>query len=63
MQESHFNQIIYRREEKVLKIYERDWEKIETYEFPIINRLEIVFKNMLKYITGYSFREDEAFEE
>lgn len=48
---------------KILKMFESDWGKVEVNDFPITNRLEIVFKNMLKFITGYSFTQVENFEE
>lgn len=47
---------------KVSKFFESEWKTQEIYDFPITNRLEIVFKNMLKYTTGYNFRDNESFE-
>ena len=48
---------------KVSKFFGSEWKTQEIYDFPITNRLEIVFKNMLKYTTGYNFRDNESFEE
>lgn len=48
---------------KASKFFESEWKTQEIYDFPITNRLEIVFKNMLKCIIGYNFRDNETFEE
>lgn len=48
---------------KVSKFFESEWKTQEIYDFPITNRLEIVFKNMLKFVTCYSFRQEENFDE
>lgn len=48
---------------KVLKIFESEWKKQEKFAFPITTKLEIVFKEMLKYVAGYSFKPEETFQE
>ena len=48
---------------KVLKIFESEWKKQEKIAFPITTKLEIVFKEMLKYVVGYSFKTEESFQE
>ena len=47
---------------KILKTFESDWKKEEKSEFPFTTKLENVFKEMLKYVVGYAFRQDESFE-
>lgn len=47
---------------KILKTFESDWKKEEKFEFPFTTKLENVFKEMLKYVVGYAFRQDESFE-
>ena len=47
---------------KILKTFESDWKKEEKFDFPFTTKLENVFKEMLKYVVGYSFRQDESFE-
>ncbi len=47
---------------KVLKIFETDWLREEKQDFPITTKLEAVFKEMLRFVTGYRFRPDEDFE-
>ena len=47
---------------KILKTFESDWKKEEKFGFPLTTKLENVFKEMLKYVVGYSFRQDESFE-
>ena len=47
---------------KILKTFESDWKKEEKFSFPLTTKLENVFKEMLKYVVGYSFRQDESFE-
>lgn len=46
---------------KILKTFETDWIKEEKQELPITTKLENVFKEMLHFITNYSFRQDEEF--
>ena len=48
---------------KILKTFETDWQKEEFKEFPITNKLENVFKEMVCFITHYHFRQDEEFED
>lgn len=48
---------------KILKTFETDWQKEEFKEFPITNKLENVFKEMVCFITHYHFRQDEKFED
>ena len=48
---------------KLLKTFETDWQKEEFKEFPITNKLENVFKEMVCFITHYHFRQDEEFED
>ena len=48
---------------KVLKTFESEWKKQEKIAFPITTKLEIVFKEMLKYVVGYSFKTKESFQE
>lgn len=47
---------------KILKTFESNWKKEEKFDFPFTTKLEKVFKEMLKYVVGYSFRQDESFE-
>lgn len=47
---------------KILKTFESDWKMEEKFDFPITTKLENVFKEMLKYVVGYAFRQDESFE-
>lgn len=47
---------------KILKTFESDWKKEEKFDFPFTTKLENVFKEMLKYVVGCSFRQDESFE-
>ena len=47
---------------KILKTFESDWKKEEKFDFPFTTKLEKVFKEMLKYVVGYAFRQDESFE-
>ena len=47
---------------KILKTFESDWKMEEKFDFPFTTKLEKVFKEMLKYVVGYSFRQDESFE-
>lgn len=47
---------------KILKTFESDWKKEEKIDFPFTTKLENVFKEMLKYVVGYAFRQDESFE-
>lgn len=47
---------------KILKTFESNWKKEEKFGFPLTTKLENVFKEMLKYVVGYSFRQDESFE-
>lgn len=47
---------------KILKTFESDWKKEEKFDFPFTTKLENVFKEMLKYVVGYAFRQDESFE-
>ena len=49
---------------KVLKVFETNWEQEKTkQEFPITTKLDFVFKEMIKYITTISFKQDESFIE
>lgn len=48
---------------KILKTFESDWQKEELKEFPITNKLENVFKEMISNITSTSFRQGESFED
>lgn len=48
---------------KVLKTFESDWHKETLAELPITNKLETVFKQIIHFITKYSFRQDERFED
>ena len=48
---------------KVLKIFESNWQKVEIKDLPITTKLDTLFKNMIQYITSYSFRQDESFEQ
>lgn len=48
---------------KMLKTFATDFIKENKQEFPITTKLENVFKEMLKYITTFSFRRNESFEE
>lgn len=49
---------------KVLKVFETNWqqEKVKQ-EFPITTKIDFVFKEMIKYITTISFKQDETFED
>lgn len=47
---------------KILKTFESNWKKEEKFDFPFTTKLEKVFKEMLKYVVGYAFRQDESFE-
>lgn len=47
---------------KILKTFESDWKKEEKFDFPFTTKLENVFKEMLKYVVRYAFRQDESFE-
>ena len=47
---------------KILKTFENNWKKEEKFDFPFTTKLEKVFKEMLKYVVGYSFRQAESFE-
>lgn len=47
---------------KILKTFESDWKKEEKIDFPFTTKLENVFKEMLKYVVGYAFRQSESFE-
>lgn len=48
---------------KILKTFETDWQKEKLKEFPITNKLENVFKELISNITSTSFRQDEKFED
>ena len=49
---------------KVLKVFETNWEQEKTkQEFPITTKLDFVFKEMIKYITTISFKQNESFVE
>ena len=48
---------------KVLKTFETNWKKVEIQSLPITTKLDTLFKNMIQYITSYSFRQDESFED
>ena len=48
---------------KVLKVFETDWGQKTKQEFPITTKLDFVFKEMIKYITTISFKQDETFSE
>lgn len=48
---------------KVLKTFETEWDKEIVNEFPITNRLEVVFKSMISSITGLDFKLDESFDD
>lgn len=47
---------------KILKTFEIDWKMEEKFDFPFTTKLENVFKEMLKYVVGYAFRQSESFE-
>lgn len=47
---------------KMLKSFESDWLNEDKQNFPITNKLEKVFKEMICFISHYSFRQDEDFE-
>ena len=68
----HFNyEIIYvialkvLQEEKikVLKTFESDWKKVAKQDMPITSKLENVYKLMVTNVAGYSFRQEETFEQ
>ena len=48
---------------KVLKTFESNWQKVEIKDLPITTKLDTLFKNMIQYITSYSFRQDEGIEQ
>lgn len=48
---------------KILKTFESDWLIPKNIEMPTTTKLEIVFKSMLEYVTGFSFRQEETFEQ
>ena len=48
---------------KILKTFETDWIKEEKHTFPITTKLENVYKEMLRIVTSYAFRQDESFED
>lgn len=47
---------------KVLKTFESDWHKEELKELPITNKLENVFKEIIRNINNTSFRLEESFD-
>lgn len=55
--------VFYEEKMKVLKTFETDWKKVEIQSLPITTKLDTLFKNMIQYITSYSFRQDESFED
>ena len=48
---------------KVLKLFESDWLNQEKLELPITLKLETLFKEMVAFVSGYKFRQDELFED
>ena len=47
---------------KILKTFETAWLKEERQTFPMTTKLENVYKEMLRIVTSYAFRQDESFE-
>ena len=48
---------------KVLKTFESDWKKVAKQDMPITSKLENVYKLMVTNVAGYSFRQEETFEQ
>lgn len=47
---------------KIIKRFESDWIAPLELDFPITTKLENVFKEIIKNITNYDFRQEESFE-
>ena len=47
---------------KIIKRFESDWIAPLELDFPITTKLENVFKEIIKNITNYEFRQEESFE-
>lgn len=48
---------------KVLKTFESEWQQENKQDMPLTTKLENLFKAMVGYITNYTFKQDESFEE
>lgn len=48
---------------KILKTFESDWVNRIIIDFPITNKLEKVYKEIIRNITTHNFRENENFED
>lgn len=48
---------------KVLKLFESDWLNQKKLELPITLKLETLFKEMVAFVSGCKFRQDESFED
>lgn len=48
---------------KVLKTFESDWKKAAKQDMLITTKLENVYKLMVTNVAGYSFRQEETFEQ
>ena len=46
-----------------LLTFESDWQKVTEKKFPSTLKLVNVFKEMLKYVSGYEIKDEESFEE
>ena len=47
----------------ILLTFESDWQKVTEKQFPSTLKLVNVFKEMLKYVSGYEIKDEESFEE
>ena len=48
---------------KVLKTFESEWQEHFKQELPLTTKLEKVYKLMVTNVAGYSFRQEEIFEQ
>lgn len=48
---------------KVLKTFESEWQEPFKQELPLTTKLENVYKLMVTNVAGYSFRQEETFEQ
>lgn len=48
---------------KVLKTFESEWQEPFKQELPLTTKLEKVYKLMVTNVAGYSFRQEEIFEQ
>ena len=46
----------------ILLTFESDWQKVTEKKFPSTLKLVNVFKEMLKYVSGYEIKDEESFE-